>query len=459
VQVTAVLIGHPNSSPGRYPPPQQALSLRARTTHPPVTRADQQATVPGVRDQCAPDPLAVSTFLDAGEEVAYGDPSVTDQQRAAAGRETVAERSRALLAGNRRRAAEQATAGRLPDDQDLVRVWWPRDLASLRARLGEGRLTVWAEGDVLHVLWQGQADEVQLAAGIQPRLWPVEGAEGLWEASLNIRRLDEAVISIAVLPRRAGDDPFGSVSDTLVWRGPRAPAALPAAASLTGTVQEHTLPGGALGAPRRLTVYRPPHHQGRLPACVLADGASARSFAEVLEPAILAGTVPPVLLVGVYNAVDPASPWPDRRAQEYVPGQHPRRFAAHLGFVTDEVIPWATDQWGAAAGPWVAAGFSNGGDWAVAAAQRRPEVFAAVAAFSVGVVPHQITSRARAAGVRHYLAAGTLEPGFRQATRQWAQRLRRAGLDCRHHEWVGGHDHLWWAQQLPAALGWLLIQP
>jgi hypothetical protein len=120
---------------------------------------------------------------------------------------------------------------------------------------------------------------------------------------------------------------------------------------------------------------------------VLADGASARSFAEVLEPAILARTVPPVLLVGVHNAVDPASPWPDRRAQEYVPGHHRRRFDAHLGFVTDEVIPWATGHLGVAAGPWVSAGFSNGGDWAVAAAQRRSEVFAAVAAFSVGLCP------------------------------------------------------------------------
>jgi enterochelin esterase-like enzyme len=411
-----------------------------------------------VRDECAPDPLAVRTFIDAGEEVAYGDPSVTDQQRAAAGRETVAERTRALLESNRRRAAEQAAAGRLPEDQDMVRVWWARDPAILRTRLTADPLAVWAEDDVLHVLWQGQADEVQLAAGIQPRLWPVQGADGLWEASLRIRRLDEAVISIAVLPFRGGDDPSGPVSDTLVWRGPRAPAALTAAASLTGTVQEHTLASRALGAPRRLTVYRPPH-QVRLPACVLADGGSARSFAEVLEPAILAGTVPPVLLVGVHNAVDPASPWPDRRAQEYVPGHHRRRFDAHLRFVTDEVIPWASGHLGVAAGPWVTAGFSNGGDWAVAAAQRRSEVFAAVAAFSVGVVPQQITARARAAGVRHYLAAGTLEPGFRQATRQWAQRLQRAGLDCRHHEWVGGHDHFWWAQQLPTALGWLLTQP
>jgi enterochelin esterase-like enzyme len=83
-------------------------------------------------------------------------------------------------------------------------------------------------------------------------------------------------------------------------------------------------------------------------------------------------------------------------------------------------------------------------------------VFVAVAAFSVGVVPGWLTGRARVAAVRHYLAAGTLETGFRQATRQWAQHLQRAGLDCRYHEWVGGHDHLWWEQQLPAALEWLL---
>jgi hypothetical protein len=55
----------------------------------------------------------------------------------------------------------------------------PRDRASLRARLGEGPLTVWAEDDILHVLWRGQADEVQLVAGLQPWLWPVQGTRDL----------------------------------------------------------------------------------------------------------------------------------------------------------------------------------------------------------------------------------------------------------------------------------------
>jgi enterochelin esterase-like enzyme len=219
------------------------------------------------------------------------------------------------------------------------------------------------------------------------------------------------------------------------------------------------LDSAALGAPRAVTVYRPPGQPAPLLGCVLADGGAARSFAGTLEPAILTGAVPPVLLVGVHNAVDPATPGPDLRAREYVPGRDQRRFDAHLGFVVDRVIPWATEQLGATATPWTAAGFSNGGDWAIAAAQCRPGVFTRVAAFSVGVVPDKVSEQARAAGVRHYLAAGTLEPGFRRVTHQWAQHLQRAGLGCRYREWIGGHDHLWWAQQLPAALEWLLTQP
>jgi enterochelin esterase-like enzyme len=398
----------------------------------------------------------VWTYVQAGEEIACGDPAVSDAERAAAGRETLSERWQALLEVNRGRAAAQYTAGGLPDGQDMARVWCPRDPAALRARLGGEPLTAWAEDDVLHVLWQGQADEVQLGAGVQPRLWPVGGAEGLWEASLRIRRLDEAVITIAVFRRLADDGPAMSAADTLVWCGPLAPENLPYADPLRGALEEHTLDSAALRAPRGVTVYRPPDADGTMPGCVLADGASVPGFARVLEPAILAGVVPPVVLVGVHNAADPARLWPDRRAQEYMPGLSRPRFAAHLGFVTDEVIPWAAGRFGVAEGPWVASGFSNGAVWAVAAAQRRPDVFAAVAAFSVGVAPRQIRREARAARVRHYLAAGTLEPGFRRATREWAERLQRAGLPCQHREWVGGHDQLWWNQQLPAALAYVL---
>jgi hypothetical protein len=84
----------------------------------------------------ARDRLAVWTFVEHGEEIpCCGDPSVTDAERAAAGRETLAERWQAVLPGNRGRAAGQYPAG-LPDGEDMVRVWRPRDPAVLRARLG-----------------------------------------------------------------------------------------------------------------------------------------------------------------------------------------------------------------------------------------------------------------------------------------------------------------------------------
>ena len=127
---------------------------------------------------CRParDRLAVWTYVEHGEEIPCGDPSVTDAERAAAGRETLAERWQAVLPGNRSRAASQYSAGGLPDGEDMVRVWLQRDPAALRARLGETPLVAWAEDDVLHVLWRGTADAVTLAAGVQPQLWPVEGA-------------------------------------------------------------------------------------------------------------------------------------------------------------------------------------------------------------------------------------------------------------------------------------------
>src|SRR5215471_7167543 len=91
----------------------------------------------GMDGRPARDRLAVWTYTEHGEEIPLGDPAVTDAERAAAGRETLAERWQALLPGNRSRAAERYAAGGLPDDEDMVRVWLPRDPAALRARAGE----------------------------------------------------------------------------------------------------------------------------------------------------------------------------------------------------------------------------------------------------------------------------------------------------------------------------------
>jgi hypothetical protein len=380
------------------------------------------------------DRLAVWEWEEQGEVLAAGDWLVSDAERAAAGRETVAERFRRLLPANRDRAARQYADGGLPDGQDIVRVWFPRDAASLETRLDDRPFAVWAQDDVLHVLWRAEADQAALAGGIQLPLWPVDGQPGLWEASVRVRDLDEAMISIAMYAIRARDaQPVFPSGEPLVFRGPRAPAPAPDRA-LTGEVQQHVLP-----------------------ACVLADGQSVSSFAPELEATILAGTTPPTVLVGVHDASvrNPARPpKADLRALEYLPMLRSRRFAAHLSFVSDEVVPWAAGRFPVAPRPWIAAGYSNGAVWAITAAQRRPDLFSGVAALSAGMVPRRVARSSHQ--VRHYLAAGTLEPGFRRATSAWAARLERAGMTHAHREWAGGHDSLWWNSQLPAALTWLL---
>jgi enterochelin esterase-like enzyme len=401
------------------------------------------------------DLFAIRTMTSGGEEIAFSDPYVSDAERAAAGRETVAARMRALLPANRQRALAAYAAGGLPDGQEVVRVWCPREPAELRERLGGERYALWASGDVLHVLWRGEADQVLLGGGVQAPMWPVDGDAGLWEASLRVRRLDEAVITVMVIGLGAAELPFGRpVTDVMTWHGPRATTAVEVEGELAGSVRSETLESAALRGPRGVTVYVPPGAGGPLPGCVLADGESVPGFARLLEPAVAAGAAPPVLLVGVHNGGDPADR-ADLRSQEYLPGYRPRRYAAHLSFVIDEVIPWAAGEFPVAAGQrWIAGGFSNGAAWAIGAAQRRPDVFGGVVGLSAGKVPRRVAGASR--DVRHYLAAGTLEEGFRSATLGWASRLRRAGVPCSHHEWAGGHDPYWWNRTLPDALAWLL---
>ena len=237
----------------------------------------------------------------------------------------------------------------------------------------------------------------------------------------------------------------------------RRPLPRPPRASCAGRF-DPALDSAALRGERELTVYQPPGAAGRCRAACWPTGKRSGGSPRPWTSAIKAGAVPPVLLVGVHNAPGALTSGSDLRAQEYLPGLNRRRFDAHLRFVTGEVLPWAGERFGPVDGPWVAAGFSNGAAWAIAAAQRRPDLFGAVAAFSAGVVP----SGSAAAAVRPDPAL----PRGRHARAavppvdpEWAERLARAGLPCRHEEWVGGHDPLWWERQLPVALGWLLASP
>jgi enterochelin esterase-like enzyme len=119
----------------------------------------------------------------------------------------------------------------------------------------------------------------------------------------------------------------------------------------------------------------------------LADGASVRRFAAVLEPGVVAGTTPAAVLVGVHSSVGP--PADDPRMREYLPGLDSRRYDAHERFFLDEVARWAQREVGVSADRELRAvgGCSNGAVLASALGCRHPDRFGGVVAFSLGVHP------------------------------------------------------------------------
>ena len=81
-----------------------------------------------------------------------------------------------------------------------------------------------------------------------------------------------------------------------------------------------------------------------------------------------------------------------------------------------------------------------------------PTKFGHVFAFSTGTPPEPVVPWDVGQGPFVHLCAGTLEPGFHQATSAWAGYLGM--MEAPHHftERVAGHDLIQWAEELPRAL-------
>jgi enterochelin esterase-like enzyme len=116
-----------------------------------------------------------------------------------------------------------------------------------------------------------------------------------------------------------------------------------------------------------------------------------------------------------------------------------------MRFVTDEVIPYAEHHYPAsrAREQRITAGYSNGGSWALAAAEMRPDLFGNVLAMSAGT-----SGVAERAGLlkdaRIFAGAGLFERSFLRRTSAVVEAARAAGADAEMHILVSGHSALMW---------------
>lgn len=231
---------------------------------------------------------------------------------------------------------------------------------------------------------------------------------------------------------------------------------------------EHALGEDLLGEARAVHVYMPAGVAAdEIEVLILlADGGSASSYAELLEPMVAAGTVGPAAIVGIANGGQDFSNGQagNLRGIEYLYGFHefddaidPERFGVHLGFFVDDVPAWARSTFGLDPKRTYVSGSSNGGAFAATVAALRPYVVDGAIAMSSGWTRVNGLFE-QGDGPLLYMSAGLFEPGFLKVTRETADFAKTAGRTVRFDEWVMGHDPVAWGEQFVIGLSWLESQ-
>jgi len=187
------------------------------------------------------------------------------------------------------------------------------------------------------------------------------------------------------------------------------------------------------------------------PVVYCADGHTIAFMAHFMAKAMMARHAPLVVLVGVHSQGD-------TRAEDYVLGVDPRRFAAHERFFTEEVPQLVREELGLvpSRSDCGVLGYSNGAALAIRLGLRHREKYSVAIAFSPAATPEKITSSEfQGEDVsRYYLAVGTRERLFKKNTRRIWKCLARHGIEHTYIEREAGHNLEFWKEELPIALSW-----
>lgn len=308
---------------------------------------------------------------------------------------------------------------------------------------GEGKL--WREGDLLKAVYRGKADSVRLTGGIQEPMTRFKDSD-VWGVQFQYGEWDRALVAYAF---QAEPMPAGFKFQFKNWTGPEGPRIPAGVEILEGRMVDKSFKTDLLEHEGKVHVYVPPGESRDLAYVVMADGQAAEAYAKSLEPLILSQKVRPLAIIGIESGPyfgdfkDGYDMNKDYRAKEYLSQADPQTFANHLKWVTEEVIPWARNEFHLSGQREDAGifGFSNGGSFAVEAAGRRADVFGLAFPFSAGFPPEHQHSAGPVA--RFYFAAGALE-SFSARTKLAVEAVKKWGAEAEYEEYIAGHDSTMW---------------
>lgn len=348
----------------------------------------------------------------------------------------------------------------------------------IEARLAGKRTAWWREGDQFVIVARRDTDQAYLCCSARGRMDHVAG--DLWALRLRIVDLDHAAINAVVEPQE--DKPYET------YYGPLAERPV-IADKLQGRVDILDLKSDYLNATRRIFVYTPPGFDPakKYPVVYMADGQLRGDAPGLIEPLIIKGELPPMILVAIWFGMPPDGT-DVLRSKEYLMDwpEGTDAFLNHQDFLLKEVLPYVQQHYGASADPKerVITGYSSGAAWAVAMGLLHPDIFPNVVAqsmiwtgpmetrgspmsasmganslsFDPSEVPTDVYARLldKSKVTRFHLSAGTLEPVFYQVTSHFADEARAAGHEVKFRTLVAGHSQVAWPMDLIDGLKWAL---
>jgi enterochelin esterase-like enzyme len=352
----------------------------------------------------------------------------------------------------------------------------------IQARLAGKRMAWWREGDQFVVVARRDTDQAYLCCTARGRMDHI--ADDLWALRLRIIDLDHAVINVVVEPQE--DKPYETYYGPLAIK----PVVVD---KLQGRVDILDVKSSFLNESRHIFVYTPPGFDPakKYPVVYMADGQIRGNTPGMIEPLILKGDLPPMILVAIWFGLPPDGS-DVRRSQEYLMDwpDATDAFLNHQGFVLKEVMPYVEQHYGASTDPKarVITGFSSGAAWAVAMGLLHPDIFHNVIAqsliwdgpaqtggslsASMGGSRGSISFTPEGSSIdvfrrpleksnttRFYLSAGTLEPYFYRATMHFADEARETGHIVQFKSLVSGHFEVAWRQDLLDGLKWAFGTP
>lgn len=291
-------------------------------------------------------------------------------------------------------------------------------------RLDGKDLVYWIEGQTLNVAARAFAEEAVLEGSVEEGMVPLSTRRPLWGAAYRLTEIDKAVIELKLRGHPAAE---------VVYRGPHAPAAPQANASLAGRLETLEVKSAALGE-RRLQLYVPP---GRAPAggwpVVIAAGVEdLKPYAAIADALIQQRRVRPVAIVSLGDGHG-----------QYLRGQDPNAFFAHEMFLRREAMPLVEKQVRLSQRPqdrmlW---GIGAGGDWAMDAATHDSGMAEHVAAFSPpGLREFPFRNRQ----LKLWLQGGAYEPPYLKGARSTCNLAAASFAACKLDITYSGHAPLIW---------------